>query len=81
MQAQQVQVILNALEMGDHKGANKVLTKEFEKNSKKIQRDPFGLLIVKALWANIQSAQGESVLANKEIIEVLDELAENYKNV
>lgn len=57
-----------------------MLTKEFEKNAKKIQKDPFGLLIVKALWANIHSAQGESTLADKEINEVLDQLANDYKN-
>lgn len=36
MQAQQVTLILNALEIGDTKQANKLLTKEIEKNGKKM---------------------------------------------
>jgi len=67
-----VQLILNALEISDSKQANKLLTKELDKNAKKINKDVFGPLIAKALWANVHSAQGDSVVAEKEMNEVLD---------
>lgn len=67
-----MQLILNALEISDSKQANKLLTKELDKNAKKINKDVFGPLIAKALWANVHSAQGDSVVAEKEMNEVLD---------
>lgn len=63
---------MNALEINDSKQASKLLTKELDKNAKKINKDVFGQLIAKALWANVHSAQGESTLAEKEMNEVLD---------
>ena len=71
---------MNALEISDPKQANKLLTKELDKNAKKINKDPFGQLIAKALWANVHSAQGESSLAEKEMNEVLDQLEKDHKN-
>ena len=72
MNSQIVQALLNALEIGDTKQANKLLTKELDKNAKKINKDVFGPLIAKVLWANVHSAQGDSNLAEQEINEVLD---------